>query len=125
MQNLCLRLTHKRRACQTCWIAVVYPDDGETRVDLNPLRVLRWVRLGELWAEDQFGNPDGKDAALRRLQAALIDTHDFPDDHSWSQLIQAYELRWGALRRDWLARRTTDPKPFLDRALGIKNPRQV
>jgi len=97
---------------------VVCLDDTKTRIDYNTLGVLRWERLGELWAEDQFGCWDGRDAALRRLKGILLGSRSRPDRYSWSRLVHAYELKWSALRRDWLVRRAPDSKPHLSRAVG-------
>jgi hypothetical protein len=82
----------------------------------NDHAYLRWKHLGELWAEDQFGCPDGRARALDRLSAQLMRARVRPDQAGWAILVHAFEARWGAIRRDWLNRSET-VGPHLRRAL--------
>jgi len=95
-----------------------YQNEDETVVESDPFHVYRWEKVGELWAEDQFGSPDGRESSLHRLALILSSLPDQPNPHCWSHLSRAYEFRWNALHRDWTCRRTRDPKPYLLRALG-------
>jgi len=88
-------------------------------LDRQTQEALRWERMGELWAEDQFGSVYGREASLRLLAERLSTSRTAPNQHQWSRLILAYERRWDALRRDWALRRSYEPKPYLYRALGF------
>lgn len=91
-------------------------------VDRQTQEAQRWEHMGELWAEEQFGNTSGRDAALRQLAGKLYNSRSLPTQEQWNRLVFAYENRWMALRRDWIVRRShADPKPHLYKALGFSS----